>query len=690
MELFKRRYFCFIAFAFVLTALLCTFFSATVKLVVMSAALLALAGSAFFFARSKGKSLVALFAAFLSLAIAISAFSSYMFISRAEKEADSLLGKNTVLVKIIHPIKEDEYNVRLLRVGDKDVDISAEIAIKDVQRLEYGDNVIVNGMIDRATDVYEPSKIMRVTACVDEPMFFSKEENKNYFSVDGIIALSYSMREGFGAYIDGIFGESGAIVRGLLINDKADIDGETKLAFKRSGTSHILAVSGLHISLLLGAVELLLRRLFVKKEIRIAVISLMALLLVALTAFSASAVRSVIMLYAVYLSYIIFEENDPITALFVSIAIIILFSPYSIYDLGMWMSFLATLGILTVYPVFEEKMPYPKQENRFVRYTLRGLIWCAKAIMLTVVANFFILPVMWLFFGEASLSSVPCNLVLGPVVSILMPFCAICAIFGGIRFLGDALVFLCNLLIDLMLWIVESFSKMRFGVVSLSYGFAGVLTAIFAVVMVVLLIVRLKHKTLVFIPIISFVVAFTICFSVFSFRATPELKYCRSFNNELAFVNNGAECSVVKLNGKGEFTYGTVLRNMSKYATEIDEYFVVSPSENDAEIIKRLLENTVIRKIYLPKSLEYKEYLSSYEIFKCAEKYNIEIDVYDRGERVEFCNGVYFRYSNSEGVNIFSESARFCFLNGKTNYVIGEKVHSFSEGELYEATLPLE
>ena len=47
-------------------------------------------------------------------------------------------------------------------------------------------------------------------------------------------------------------------------------------------------------------------------------------------------------------------------------------------------------------------------------------------------------------------------------------------------------------------------------------------------------------------------------------------------------------------------------------------------------------------------------------------------------------------YSNSEGVNIFSESARFCFLNGKTNYVIGEKVHSFSEGELYEATLPLE
>ena len=690
MELFKRRYFCFIAFAFVLTALLCTFFSATVKLVVMSAAFLCLAASAFFFARSKGKSLVALFAAFLSLAIAISAFSSYMFISRAEKEADSLLGKNTVLVKIIHPIKEDEYNVRLLRVGDKDVDISAEIAIKDVQRLEYGDNVIVNGMIDRATDVYEPSKLIRVTACVDEPMFFSKEENKNYFSADGIIALSYSMREGFGTYIDGIFGESGAIVRGLLINDKADIDGETKLAFKRSGTSHILAVSGLHISLLLGAVELLLRRLFVKKEIRIAIISILALLLVALTAFSASAVRSVIMLYAVYVCYILFEENDPITSLFVAIAIIILFSPYSIYDLGMWMSFLATLGILTVYPVFEERMPYPKQENKLVRYTLRGLIWCAKAIMLTVVANFFILPIMWLFFGEASLSSVPCNLVLGPVITLLMPFCAVCAIFGWMGFFGDALVFLCKLLLDLMLWIVESFSKMRFGVISLSYDFAGVLISIFAVVLVILLVVRLKHKLLIFLPMVSFVIAFAICFSVFSVRATPELKYCRRFNNELAFVNYGAECSVVKLDGGGDFTYGAVLENMSKYATEIDEYFIVSPSENDAKIIEKLLETTVIRKIYLPKSVDYEEYLSSYEVFKCAEKYNIEIDVYDKQEKVEICNGVYFFYSESDGANIFSQSSRFYFLNGKTNYVIGEKLHTFSEGELYEATLPLE
>ena len=310
--------------------------------------------------------------------------------------------------------------------------------------------------------------------------------------------------------------------------------------------------------------------------------------------------------------------------------------------------------------------------------------------MLTVVVNFFILPIMWLFFGEASLSSVPCNLVLGPVVTLLMPFCAVCAIFGWMGFFGDALVFLCKILLDLMLWIVESFSKMRFGVISLSYDFAGVLISIFAVVLVILLVVRLKHKLLIFLPMVSFVIAFAICFSVFSARATPELKYCRRFNNELAFVNYGAECSVVKLDGGGGFTYGAVLENMSKYATEIDEYFIVSPSESDAKIIEKLLENTVIRKIYLPKSVEYEEYLSSYEVFKCAEKYNVEIDVYDKQEKVEICNGVYFFYSESDGANIFSQSSRFYFLDGKTNYVIGEKLHTFSEGELYEATLPLE
>jgi hypothetical protein len=69
---------------------------------------------------------------------------------------------------------------------------------------------------------------------------------------------------------------------------------------------------------------------------------------------------------------------------------------------------------------------------------------------------------------------------------------------------------------------------------------------------------------------------------------------------------------------------------------------------------------------------------------------NIEIDVYDKQEKVEICNGVYFFYSESDGANIFSQSSRFYFLDGKTNYVIGEKLHTFSEGELYEATLPLE
>lgn len=690
MELFKRRYLCFIAFAFVLSALLCTFFSGTVKLAVASIALLALGASVFFVVKSRTKSLFALFSAILCLAISVSSFSSYFFISRAEAEADSLLGENVVLLEIIHPIREDEYNARLLRVGEREVDIRAEVRISDVQALEYGDKVIVRGKIERATDVYEPSKLIRVEAYEEELMFASEAESKNYFSVDGIIALSYSMRQGVGNYLDGIFGEDGAIVRGLLINDKSDIKGETRLAFKRSGTSHILAVSGLHVSLLLGAIEVFLRKLFVKREIRIIIISLLALILVALTAFSASAVRSVIMLYAVYLNYILFEDNDPTTSLFVAIAIIILFSPYSIYDLGMWMSFLATLGILTVYPLFEERMPYPRQENKIVRYTLRALVWCAKAIMLTVIANFFILPIMWLFFGEASLSAVPCNLILGPIITVLMPFCAVCSVFGGIRFFGDALVFLCRGLINLMLWVVESFSRMRFGVVSLSYGFAGILISLFAIAMVVLLVIRLKHKLMIFIPMLSFVLAFIICFSAFSLRSSPELKYCRTFNNELAFVNDGAECSVLRLNGEGGFTYGRVLEDMSKYATEIDEYFIISPAENDADILERLLENTIIRKIYLPKSVDSEEYLFSYEVFRCAEKYNMEIDVYDEEEIVEICNGVYFRYSKDEGVNVFSEAVRFCFLEGKTNYFIGEKIHSFSEGELYEATLPLE
>ena len=656
MELFFRRYFCFICFAFVLTAFALTFYSGFVKIAVAIIAAIGVTCSLVLLARTKKRKFEALFALLICLAVSVSAFNSYFFISRTRAKAESLVGDGTVLVEIISQGGEKEYNARLLRVGDTEVNIKSSLYLDVEGELEYGDRLAFNADIETSSDRRDLSRLLALAISEGSEIYLDKAEQKNYFSIDGISALCHSLQSKFSAHVDKTFGEYGALAKGLLVNDTSDIDKKTETDFKRSGTSHILAVSGMHIALLMGALELLLRKIRVKKEIRIVIISLFSVFFLALTAFEASAVRSVLMLFAVYLNYMLREDNDSITALFASVAIIILFSPFAVYDLGMWMSFLATLGILAVYPYFEEKMPYPKQENRFVRYSLRLLVWIAKTVMLTVIANFFLLPIMWYFFGAASISTLPCNLILAPVVTVLMPLCAIATLLGFIPHLSVPFVFVSSRLFDVMMGIVRYFSEMRFGVVSLRYEFVGVLVTMLALALAVLLVIRLKRKLLIFVPILAFLLAFTLCFSILTVTAKPYAVCVQRQDSELVFVNYGAECSVIDA-GKGNSVSGnTVVNNMSKYATEIDEYFIVDPDKNDVNVIESVSKNTVIRKIYLPKTLELTQISSYYDILKCAEKYNIIVELLDDASSVEICNGVLFNYSKVDGFSVLSNA----------------------------------
>ena len=689
MELFNRRYFCFICFVFVLTAFLLTFFAAPIKLILGIIAAAGLLAVAVMFIRTKKYKFASLFAVFICLAVSISSFSSFFFVSKPIAEAQSLIGQAPVLVKIISQSGEDEYSVRLLRVGDREVDIKADLLCDIDEKLEYGDRLAMNAEVFLGSDNRDKSKLLTVEMLEESDVYIDRAEIRNYFSFDGIAALCHSFQKGFSNHVDKVFGDHSAIAKGLLVNDTSDISEKTKTDFKRSGTSHILAVSGTHIALLMGAVELILRKIEVKKGIRMVVISILSILFLALTAFVASAVRSVLMLFAVYLCYIFYEENDSITALFASIAIIILFSPFAVYDLGMWMSFLATLGILTVYPYFDEKLPYPKQENKIIRYTLRFLIWALKALMLTVIANLFLLPIMWYFFGAVSISSLPCNLILGPIVMVLMPLCAGTTLLGFIPYIHIPFVFVTNIIFDIMVFIVEYFAEVRFGVISLMYEFAGILIVLFAVSLAIMLVIRLRHRWVIFLPAATFVVAFAVCVSVFNITSKPTFQSVKVYDSELIFVNDASDCCVVDT-GNGSLTKGIyAVKFMSKYSTEIDKYFIVEPDENDVKTLNKVCKNTVVRTLFVPKAFGNKDISAYREILKCAEKYNITVKLYDYSDDVEICNDVLFSYNPNDDFSITSSEVRVKKLGDKTVCEYQNKIYDIGYDNDFSKVIPL-
>lgn len=145
-------------------------------------------------------------------------------------------------------------------------------------------------------------------------------------------------------------GEEGALICALLLGNRSALSDATVLHFRRSGISHLLALSGLHVSILIGILEWILGRFRVPKRIRIAAVPPLAIFYLILTGAAVSTVRSVLMVAVLSLAFLSAERYDSFTALSVALFCILAVTPYAVLDLSLWLSFGAAASIIVFMP----------------------------------------------------------------------------------------------------------------------------------------------------------------------------------------------------------------------------------------------------------------------------------------------------------------------------------------------------
>lgn len=636
MEIFRRRYLCFFAFLFMLVSVCLFNFAYTPKLsVVIVLAALALVGIVVAIFVKKHRFVLCIVAVSLLFCV-VASFNSFMFISLPQSRADNYISDSAqARVRILSCEYSDqtssEYLVRIEKINEDEPDIKAYLYCDFPSELDYGDKMIATFKISKPSDYVNKQGDILLTLSINEdaPVYYKESETVNYFSADGIMHICRTVREAFAQYVDSIFGESSALVKGFLIDDRSDISLCEQSKFKRSGTTHLLAVSGMHIVVLLGSVEIILRKIYVPKKIRFALISFAALILLILTDFSGSAVRSVLMLYCVYASYLFYEDHDTLTALFVSVFLIILISPYSVCDIGMWMSFCATLGLLTLYSYIDRKLPHIQFNKTLKSLVLKLSLALLRAALMTVVANLFLLPIMWLFFGEISLSALSANLLLSPIVTVFMPFCAIGVIIGAIPGLSVVLVYIAKIFEYAILGLADLFANMRGAVLSLQYPFAKWLIIAFSLSMAVLLVIKLKRKIFLCLPPALFVVSFVACLAAFSLTASPQLRHAVDDNDQMFFFDDAAKSYVCDVTNGGYDAKRMFEYNKNPYATEIENYVIVDISKRHAYAIERISYDTYIRTLYIPMPKTEEDIKYAEEICSVADKYGTRIKFYE-------------------------------------------------------------
>ncbi len=178
--------------------------------------------------------------------------------------------------------------------------------------------------------------------------------------------------------------EEGALLIGLLFGDKSGLPKELQTAFTDSGLLHILAVSGLHIGIVIGALLLLLSVLRVSGWWRFGISVAGTIFYLALTGWAPAPARAGLMAGSALLSIPTQRRLTPLTTLFVAGLIILFIEPNALFIPGTQLSFAATASILTITPKtqnFLSRLKIPSWLNTYISVSLAATIGTAPLLL---------------------------------------------------------------------------------------------------------------------------------------------------------------------------------------------------------------------------------------------------------------------------------------------------------------------
>lgn len=165
----------------------------------------------------------------------------------------------------------------------------------------------------------------------------------------GVGEFFYCVRENIKqAYISNLPGEEAGIISAMVLGDKSELDSDTKDLFKLSGLAHILAISGLHISIVGMSIYRLLRKRGTPFGVAGVVSFVLVILYGILTFGGVSTIRAIVMFLIMILADILGEGYDSLSAIGTSMIYVLIMYPYTVNSAGFVFSFGAVIGIAVV------------------------------------------------------------------------------------------------------------------------------------------------------------------------------------------------------------------------------------------------------------------------------------------------------------------------------------------------------
>ena len=311
----------------------------------------------------------------------------------------------------------------------------------------YGQQLQIEGEIKRSVSSSAGSLLRRgnddLVLIYPNILVLAENEQNGFPQGKGFIRLGglvVNMRKGLVGLFRKLLSEPHAsLLAGIVVGERANMPPAFHEALKATGTMHIIAVSGMNISIVGGVlVELLVRFLSRRKAVVAAVIGIWFYAILA--GLSAPVVRAAIMGNIAFLALILGRERDAKRALLITAGLMILWDLNYLVDIGWQLSFAATAGILWWQPVLKMYLRIDE-------------------LAVTLAAYAATMPLLVYHFGQLSWISPLPNLLIAPVVVVVTIGGGVVAILGWVPFLGKLTAWMIWPFLEYMVRVISWFGR---------------------------------------------------------------------------------------------------------------------------------------------------------------------------------------------------------------------------------------
>lgn len=411
----------------------------------------------------------------------------------------------------------------------------------------------------------------------------------------------------------------------LFLGERDLLNDQIKLDFKRLGITHILALSGSHLTMLSLGISKILSVIKVKKKARLTIVSLFIVAYMVLTGLSVSIVRAGIMFLLSSALFLLGKTKDSVTSLSISVLIILIISPYAVYDLALWLSALSTLGIVAMGDIEEYE-----SEKDILHNALNAILVSFKS---TLFATSAILLVSVYTFGGLSIASALATFIFSLLAEVIMYLGMLMLILGDIIPIGIIL----DLVSDATYYLANVMARPDWVYLCSDYCIVIIITLAYSIGFVLFLSLCFKNKKRAsLILTVCFILVMVISLTANLVDANDDIAiYHTEDDGDRIILRSDSKVALISSTGYSSTgAYKSYKMLLDNRITYLNMYYLTGYSSGMVNDVTKMISLMKVDTVYLPCPDSDKERVLLEDLSYELENRSTDICLYEQNESV--------------------------------------------------------